>query len=176
MSIPHQFDPWVELGITSSSSYEARKLAFRKLVKTTNRQQRAIVSIAAHMTFLPDLYGSPRALNVFDCVLCGDTETLKQILCESCNDLHRKDDSGRTLLYLAAKGGFYDTCKFLLKYGVNHGPCGEDNSTPLHVASFYGHEIVCVLLIKHGARLDAKNKWKSTPVSEAANEDTRNAI
>ena len=132
---------------------------------TDNRQQRAIVNIAAHMIMLWEtgLYNSPRELDAFDCVLCGDTEQLKKILRINCEDLHRTDARGRTLLYLAAKGGFYDTCKFLLKYEANHGPCGQDKSTPLHAASYYGHNMVCVLLIQHGARLDARNQWNETP-------------
>jgi len=74
--IPHKFDPWVELGITRESSTESRKIAFRRLVMTDNRQQRAIVNIAAHMIMLWEtgLYNSPRELDAFDCVLCGDTE------------------------------------------------------------------------------------------------------
>ena len=84
------------------------------------------------------------------------------------NDLLNKisDD-----LYLAAYSGDVSMCQTLLVIGakVNHRS-GQNNDTPLHVASGMGRTPIVKLLIDKGASVNIKNKNGSTPIHLASQE------
>jgi hypothetical protein len=52
----------------------------------------------------------------------------------------------------------------------------SDQSTPLHAAAYYGHGLICVLLISHGADASAINVHGNTPTDEAKDENVRRQI
>lgn len=59
-------------------------------------------------------------------------------------------DHRETPLFLAAKYGHHDVCKFLLENGATHD-ANDENVTPYMIASRQGHTDVCRLLLEHGA-------------------------
>jgi hypothetical protein len=182
--IPREINPRQVLGLEGETSADRKdiKAAFRQLITTPDRQQRAIVTYAIHM--LDPRSGTRynrrrkgRLADAFDYAISGDTRHLRAYMEENPGAMSREDSSGRTLLYIAARSGYYDTCEYLLKAGaLANQDCGDDKSTPLHAASFYGHVIVCLLLVSHGAMVTARNRYDNTPKDEARDQKTRQSL
>ena len=162
--IPSHIDPHSTLKVPKTASVAQCKSAFREQIATPDRQKRVLVSYAAHMLSDGDRYksDSKRTCDVFDYAVSGDTAKLAASLKSHPAKVTSRDASGRTLLYIAARSGFYDTCELLIKQGAPLTACGSDNSTPLHAASFYGHKVVCLLLIAYGASVKGKNSYGNT--------------
>jgi len=73
---------------------------------------------------------------------------------------------------LAAQHGHVEIVRLLLDAGEDpnrYNPEGNHgHSTPLHQATFAGHEDVVRLLVEHGAKLDIRDTvWHGTPVGWA---------
>ncbi|CAF1042765.1 unnamed protein product [Rotaria sp. Silwood1] len=82
--------------------------------------------------------------------------------------LNERDEYGRTLLYLAARNGYYDICNFLLRAGCKIDETQKDGSTALHGASFYGHETIVQLLLEYEADPNVINRFGHRPYDEAS--------
>ena len=82
-------------------------------------------------------------------VLVGDLDNLKKEIEKNKNLLTEKDSLGRTLLYLAARNGYYNICDYLLKNGSNVNATQKDVSTPLHGEAYYDQEIIVQLLLEY---------------------------
>ena len=177
---------WQVLGLHSSDvSREAIKAAFKMKINQPVRQNRAMVSIAHHM--LTSAAGRYRRIegkdefvvtrrDHFMLAACGHTHELTLRIAKKENIVAYRDEHGRTLLYIASKSGFYDTCKLLLQKGASVNEPQRDGSTPLHGAAYFGHELVVGLLLQHGAKSDIKNKWGNTAIDESATAKIRNLI
>jgi len=78
------------------------------------------------------------------------------------------DGRGETLLYKAARSGFYDLVRTLLD---GAGMCVDltqrTGSTALHAACFFGHKDVAQLLVARGADPARRNSYGNTPLEEA---------
>ena len=171
------------LGVKANASRQELKLAFREKITTPNRQKRAVVSYAAHMLsgassrYDKNSQNYQRLADAFDYSITGHTAALARALDADPGALKREDMSGRTLLYIAAKSGFYDTCEYLLKHGARPISCGDVyESTPLHAAAFYGHGLICMLLLSHGASASERNSFGNTAADEAKDAETRQQI
>lgn len=106
--------------------------------------------------------------DIFTYASIGDTE---KVLAEISKDsllLTSVDELKRTALYLTSRGGFYDTVKAILEKGARVDQRQADDSTSLHVASFYGQSSVVKLLLIYGADPSLKNIHGNTPVDEAS--------
>ena len=90
--------------------------------------------------------------------------------------MFQKDVLKRSLLYLAARNGYYDICEFLIKKGININDIQKDGSTPLHGASFYGQDLIVKLLIDYGADITIKNKFGNLASDEAKNNQIKSTI
>jgi len=77
---------------------------------------------------------------------------------------------GLTPLHWAARHGFTQVAEFLIENGadLNAKERAIAQSTPLHVAATYNQVVVARLLIAKGGRVDATDKWGSTPLQYAA--------
>ena len=100
--------------------------------------------------------------------LCSDWP--QKVIAEIENDpslVKSADEHQRTALYTATRCGFNDIIETLIQRGgeVNHKQL--DNSTPLHVAAYYGHKDIVNLLLIHGADPHLKNNHGHDPVSES---------
>lgn len=179
-------NPWEVLGLQSSSvSREAVKAAFKRKITQPVRQNRAMVSIAYHMlTSSAGRYTRVqgkdefvvRRRDHFMLAACGHTKELTLRIDKKRNLVQDRDEHGRTLLYIASKSGFYDTCKLLLEKGASVNEAQKDGSTPLHGAAYFGHALVVGLLLQHGARSDIKNNWGNSAQDESATPAIRSLI
>ena len=184
ISVP--LNPWQVLGLNSSdASREAIKAAFKKKIHQPVRQNRAMVSIAHHMlTSSAGRYKRVEGTDEFVVTrrdhfmlaACGHTHELTLRIAKDGNIVKRRDEHGRTLLYIASKSGFYDTCNLLLQKGAYVNEAQRDGSTPLHGAAFFGHELIVGLLLQHGAKSDIRNKWGNTAIDESATPSIRSLI
>ncbi|PFX17016.1 uncharacterized protein LOC111341452 [Stylophora pistillata] len=184
ISVP--LNPWQVLGLDSShASREAIKAAFKKKIHQPVRQNRAMASIAHHMlTSSAGRYKRVEGTDEFVVTrrdhfmlaACGHTHELTHRIAKNGNIVERTDEHGRTLLYIASKSGFYDTCNLLLQKGASVNNAQRDGSTALHAAAFYGHELVVGLLLQHGAKSDIRNSWGNTPIDESATPSIQNLI
>ena len=184
ISVP--LNPWQVLGLNSSdASREAIKAAFKKKIHQRVRQNRAMVSIAHHMlTSSAGRYKRVEGTDEFVVTrrdhfmlaACGHTHELTLRIAKDGNIVKRRDEHGRTLLYIASKSGFYDTCNLLLQKGAYVNEAQRDGSTPLHGAAFFGHELIVGLLLQHGAKSDIRNKWGNTAIDESTTPSIRSLI
>lgn len=175
ISLP--LNPWQVLGLNSSElSYEAIQTAFKKKINQPIRQKRAMVSIANHMLTSPagryqQVEGKDEYVvtncDHFVLAACGHTHELNIRIAENGNIVGERDENGRSLLYIASKSGFDDTCNLLLQKGASVNEVQVDDSTPLHGAAFFGHERVVRILLQHGAKSDIRNKWGNTAIDES---------
>ena len=106
----------------------------------------------------------------------GHTEIVKLLL-ENGADVDTVDKSstmhhGGTALHSAAAKGHLEVVRTLLKAGANVNKCrgiGASHATPLYLAAKGCHEALCLLLLGHGAEIDAGIGYHGiTPFEEAA--------
>ena len=106
----------------------------------------------------------------------GDLNSLKYLIDNNKNLLFQKDSFKRSLLYLAARNGYYEVSEYLIKKGINVNEVQQDGSTALHGAAFYGHENVVQLLIENGIDTKIKNRFGTTADEEAKTSPIRELI
>ena len=80
--------------------------------------------------------------------MIGDLSSLKNAIENQKSLLNLKDGLGRSLLYLAARNGYFDLTDYLIKKGININEAQNGGSTALHGAAYYGQEIIVQLLIE----------------------------
>lgn len=122
---------------------------------------------------------------IFQEVKEGNVEAIKKRI-ENCEDLSQKDESGNTVLHVAAQegheeivealtdepdySGFFGWVSWLASPFVssptlpNKDEANNDGDTPLHKAFAYGRNGVAEKLLIKKVKVDIKNKKKRTPV------------
>ena len=114
--------------------------------------------------------------NIFYYVNTGNYNVTVKHVQKHPRVLDRRDEHGRTLLYLAARNGFHDICHFLLRSGCDTNQIQVDGSTALHAAAFYGHLSIAELLLEYGANADIKNRFSHTANEESSTNEIKNCI
>ena len=186
VDIPESINPWQVLGLHSPNvSRKEIKAAFKVKTTQSERQNRAMASVAYHTLT------SPAGRYVLKCdtdefvitkpdhfvlAACGHTRALASKIKFAKHLLKDKDERGRTLLYIASRSGFYDTCELLLEKGASANEVQSTGSTPLHGAAYYGHTPIVGLLLQHGAKTDIKNQFKHTALDESATPEIQKMI
>jgi len=99
----------------------------------------------------------------------GNLEVMEALL-DSGISVDGSNPLGTTALHSVALTPQIAAAEFLLKRGANPNARGGDAQTPLHVTafSFQAAGEMAGLLIDHGARLNARNKYRATPLLLAA--------
>ncbi|XP_072266609.1 protein phosphatase 1 regulatory subunit 16A [Pyxicephalus adspersus] len=87
-----------------------------------------------------------------------------QQLVESGSEVNAQDESGTSLLHIAAANGYLDAAELLLEHkaAVNAKDC--DGWEALHAAACWGQIQLVELLVAHGADLNAKSLLDETPL------------
>lgn len=111
-------------------------------------------------------------IDIFEASRLGDLERTKLLV----TDVNLSEDSGNTLLHLAAHNGHTNIVEFLLSSNVDIDSTNEYGNTPLHFASHRGYFEVVDLLLRHGANIYATNRYSSTPLDLAANVEVQELL
>jgi hypothetical protein len=99
----------------------------------------------------------------------GSQEAPAQLLgnCEEVADM----------LCLASHYNDLPWLNMLLKAGADANGCDYDQRTPLHIAAADGHlKAVRVLVEKGSARVDVRDRWGNSPLSEAQKINASNVV
>ena len=173
--MPGAMDPYLQLGITPSTSFAiTKKVVIRELVKP-ERQARAMASLAYHMiTSSGKRYDKKdnmyqiqnRDIHFYAAI--GHTEMVLDKITSDPSLVDSADEQKRRALYLSARCGFCDTTEALIRMGANVNHQQLDDSTPLHAAAFYGQKQIVEMLLVYGADPSLKNKHESTPADESS--------
>ena len=186
VSIPSEMRPWAELGVPVGADRRQVKAAFQgKAGDEPSRQRRATLSLAYNLAgkFGKAEYCSmhPDGVVSFDArhpmVLAaagalegtGDIDLVRLLARDHRSEgyINKMDAAGESMLYKAARSGFYDVCKALLEQGAEVDQTQKTGSSALHAACFYGHNPVAQLLVSRGAALCLRNSFGNSPLDEA---------
>ncbi len=137
-------------------------------------------------------------VEIFGALMTGETGTFKRLLEEHPGLVNARNENGDSLLLTAAYMGRRDLFDLLLEKGagvslfeasavglsgrvlehLDGDPAlvnsySHDGWTPLHLASFFGHEQVAQILLARGADVNARSKStrfarENTPLHAAA--------
>ena len=180
--IPRFIRPHRELQVGVGSAHGEVKQAYKRAANYAKRQQRVMASLSYHILTSKADRGynnkggglfeiSDKAVgDIFVMAAAGDTQRLLRELSGNKILLKSADEHGRTLLYLTARSGFYDTTEALLKEGAPVNGRQVDGSTPLHGAAYYNQRLIVELLLRYGADPSIKNKWGNTAMEESPGE------
>ena len=181
MSI-ESIDPYAFLNITPNSTHYESKKAYIKLITNPDRKKRIKANLSYDIICNKNKYikeGNYYRIKYKDCfyyTVVGDLDSLKYEIEHNKSLLNNKDSLQRSLLYLAARNGFFDITEYLLNKGININEVQADGSTALHGAAFYGQELIIQLLLEHGIDTKIKNRFDSTADEEAKTETIRELI
>ncbi|CAG7930457.1 unnamed protein product [Penicillium olsonii] len=99
----------------------------------------------------------------------GHRNVVEQLLDTNGTDITASEDTfRRTLLHLAASGGYESTVELLLDRGAALDPTNRARATPLHEAAAGGHVSTVKLLLDRGAAVNSANGHGGTPLHQAA--------
>ena len=182
-TIPDTINPYEVLKIPENSKPNETKRAFRKLVTNPIRSIRAKACLAYDIICNKKNYiksGDKYRIKTKDhqyYCLIGDLDNLKKLILNNKYLIHEKDSLGRTLLYQAARNGYYNIVEYLLKHGSKINEIQNNTgSTALHGAAFYEQEIIVQLLLEYGANTQIKNKSGALPSDDAFTISIKNNI
>jgi hypothetical protein len=169
------------------------KKSFYNLITSPSRQARAEISLAYDIycrciqnrqnvkctRYLKAGEGSTftyDANDLFTLAAIGDTRALLAKLRQNHTLRDAQDEAGDTLLYKACRSGFCDMVEALLGLGCDVNIAKSMGSSPLHAASYFGHEIIVALLLAKSADRDLKNKYENSPLDEARTDNIRRLL
>ena len=154
VSVPETVDPYKQLGIPRSASPKDTKTALQREMMKPKRQDRAMASLAYHMiTSSGNQYketGTTYKVETPDIFFFAAIGHSDKVIAEIEKDpglVKSVDKIQRTVLYIAARCGFSDIVEPLVQKGADVNHKQRENSTPLHVAAFYGQKDIVKLLL-----------------------------
>jgi len=107
--------------------------------------------------------------NLFDAVYADDVKTTSALLKENKSLVSRLSLGGDSVVAIAAGTGHADILKLLLDKGAAaDGANSFDGRTPLHFAALFNRTNTAQLLIRHGAKVQAYDRFGLTPLHYAA--------
>jgi len=131
----YDIDPYSVLNIPQYSDHTEIKNAFQNLVISPNKAIKSKACLAYEILFNKNnfvQYGNYYRIKVKDCfyfAIIGDLNSLKSLIESNKNFLHSRDYLQRSLLYLAARNGYFDVTEYLLQKGVNIDEVQSTRST-----------------------------------------------
>ena len=102
---------------------------------------------------------------IFAAARKGDDDAVRKACQADREAVKVKDHLERTALHMAAYAGHASTVELLLAFDAHHSALACDATMPLHFAAQNGHIEVCKLLLKAGAKVNARGtKRNDTPL------------
>jgi ankyrin repeat protein len=175
-------NPFNILNISTDATYPEYKKAYMNLATNRDRDIRRNACLAYDALCNRDKYirrGNLFTVKNKDCfyyTIDGDLKSLKHDIKMNKNLLLQKDGFQRSLLYLAARNGYFNLTEYLIKKGININEVQRDGSTALHGAAYYGQELVIQLLIENGIDTKVVNNFGHTAAQEAKTTRIRELI
>ena len=175
VQVRHSIDPYQELGLSPGATNNETKAAYRARARQRPRQRQVMASLAYHMiTCSPS--SKEYVITSSDQFALAATGYTDLLMGNFRGNLNQQDKHGRTSLYIAARSGFYDRSRALLKAGAPVNQVQRDGSTPLHGAAYYGQVRIVKLLLSSGADPTIKNRWDNTPIIETVDPDIKKLL
>lgn len=176
---PEELNPYSILKISEDATPQQTKLAFRKQILNTNRSHTCLAydMLCNKSNYLKcgSIY-KIKEKDQFYYAHVGGCYELKNIIENNPSLINKKDNLGRSLLYIASRNGYIDICDYLLRKGALINEKQNTGSTPLHGASYYGNELVVLLLLHYGANANIKNNFKNLPMDESKSSSISESI
>ena len=178
-TLPRIVNPYHVFELNQHTTIEEIKQAFKRAANQSQRQGRVMASLSYHILMSNDqryrkvsdgYYEIAGKTDVIVLAVVGATASLVAQISKNSSLASTTDEHQHSLLYVAARAGFYDTTEALLEMGVPVNEKQVDGSTALHAASFYRQQPVVELLLRHGADPTITNKWGNFPADEASSE------
>ena len=94
-----------------------------------------------------------------------ENEELVRLFENTGINMHAKDKQGNSALHFVKT---QTIAQFLLEKGLNLKESNAEGDHPLHVASFWGREVMVQYLLKSGAEVDARNQSGDTAFTMAS--------
>ena len=106
----------------------------------------------------------------------GHFEIVKYIV-GIVNEKNPATDDGNTPLHEAARKGHLEIYKCIADQVDNKNPANDVGTTPLHEAARKGHLEICkVIILDHGADLNAKDQDRQSALDLASTKQIRDLI
>ncbi|CAH3147081.1 unnamed protein product, partial [Porites lobata] len=184
-TLPRIVNPYHVFELNQHATIEEIKQAFKRAANQSQRQGRvmaAMASLSYHILMSKDQryrkinnasYEVSSENDVIVLAAVGDTASLIEQISKDPSLVTSTDEHEHSLLYLAARAGFYDTTEALLENGVPVNETQVDGSTALHAASYFEQLRVVKLLLRYGADPEVNNRWDKTPADEASSKIKR---
>ena len=99
-----------------------------------------------------------------DCARHNDVESLQTLLDAGLN-VNLSNESGNTLLMLAAYNGHFEATELLLKRGALVDKKNDKNHTPLAGVCFKGYDDIAELLLQYGANPNGDGGMGLSPMN-----------
>jgi ankyrin repeat protein len=96
---------------------------------------------------------------------------LIKMVCKYGGDIHERDECGRSAIHWAAYYGSAKAVRLLVvEMGADVNARDDEKDTPLHYAAAFDETRAAKALIELGAKVDAKNRKKKSPLDEVDEE------
>ena len=181
MAVKIDLYPYEILGVEKNDDHAKIKAAFRQKIRSIWRIDRILASLSYHLIPKTKIVNGKLDItsvnqDQFFYAAVGNTAELRKIFGADISGVDNYNEDGCTMLYLAARCGFYDTCKFIISLGANVNYRQVRGSTALHAAAYFGHKLIVELLLQSGADKSIKNKFSNTAADESFNDDIEQLI
>ncbi len=113
---------------------------------------------------------------IHDASRAGDLEQVQRLVVEGA-DVNEKAVRDETPLILAALAGQGEIVNYLLQRGADINTRSASGLTALHAAAYAGHSDIVSLLVAKGALVnDASNRFETTPLHLASEENHADTV